>query len=92
METQIEYKKTAIELARLNHRANITTAENFRSPKTEGSVRKEHSSFAAVQKKNQEAVHPSLTTKKLKISTQFKITAVYLSRLGHRTNNTRVEN
>ena len=76
MENQTDLTKTAVDLARLDHRANITTAEIFRSPKTEGSVRKEHSSFAAVQKKKQEAVHPSLTTKKLKISTQFKITAI----------------
>ena len=92
METQIELTKTAIELARLDNRGNIRKAEISRKHKTQSSVRKQASSFDAVQKKNQEAVHLLLTTKKLKISTQFKITAVYLSRLGHRTNNTRVEN
>ena len=51
METQIELTKTVLELARLDHRANITKAENLRRPEREGSVRKQHSSFATVQKK-----------------------------------------
>ena len=76
METQIELTKTAVELARLDNRGNITKAQISRNHKTQSSVRKQASSFAAVQKKNQEAVHPSLTTKKLKTSTQFNITAV----------------
>ena len=63
METQIELTKTAVELARLDHRANITKAENLRRLEREGSVRKQHSSFAAVQKENQEAVRHPLTTK-----------------------------
>ena len=62
MENQIELTKTAVELARLDHRANITKAENLRRPEREGSVRKKHSSFATVQK-NQEAVRHPLTTK-----------------------------
>ena len=63
METQIELTKTAVELARLDHRANITKAETLRRPEREGSVKKQHSSFATVQKKNQEAVRHPLTTK-----------------------------
>ena len=51
METQIELTNTAVELARLDHRANITKAENLRRPERERSVRKQHSSFATVQKK-----------------------------------------
>ena len=38
METQIELTKTAVELALLEHRANITKAENLRRPEREGSV------------------------------------------------------
>ena len=51
METQIELTKTPVELARLDHRANNAKAENLRRPKTEGSVRKQHSKFATVQKR-----------------------------------------
>ena len=73
METQTELTKTAVELARLDNRGTITKAENSRSRKTQNSVRKQASSFAAVQKRYQEAVHPLLTTKMKKISTPFKI-------------------
>ena len=58
METQTEPTRTAVELARLDHRGNIAKAEILRRPKTEGSVRKQASTFATVQKKNEEAVHP----------------------------------
>ena len=75
METQIELTKTAVDLARLDRRANITKGENFGSPKTEGSVRKEHSSFATLQKKNQEAVHHPLSTKISSTLTEVKSTA-----------------
>ena len=51
METQIEYKKTAIELARLDNRGDITKAEISRNHKTQSSVRKQASSFAAVHKR-----------------------------------------
>ena len=51
METQNGLTKTAAELARLDHRANITKAENFRSPKTEGSVRKHHSNCYSAETK-----------------------------------------
>ena len=52
MVTQIELTKTVVELARLDHRANITKAEILGRPEREGSVKKQHSSFATVQKKN----------------------------------------
>ena len=51
METQIELTKTAIELARLDNRGNITKAETSRNHKTQSSVRKQASSFAAGQKR-----------------------------------------
>ena len=51
METQIELTKTAVELARLDNRGNITKAKISRSNKTQSSVRKQASSFAAVQKR-----------------------------------------
>ena len=63
METQIELTKTAVELARLDHRANITKGENLRSPKTEGSVRKEHSSFATLQKRKPRSCSQSVINK-----------------------------
>ena len=64
METQIELTKTAVELARLDHRANITKAENLRRPEREGSVRKQHSSFATVQKKRKpRSSSPSVNNK-----------------------------
>ena len=76
MHLDLIHTRTAVELARLDNRRIITKAEISRSHKTQSSVRKQASSFAAVQKKNQEAVHPLLTTKTMKISTQPKITAV----------------
>ena len=59
METQIELTKTAVELARLDHRANVAKAENLRRPEREVSVIKQHSSFATVQKKTKKqfAIH-----------------------------------
>ena len=51
MKTQTELTRTAVELARLDNRGNITKAEISRSHKTQSSVRKQASSFAAVQKK-----------------------------------------
>ena len=59
METQIELTKTAVELARLDHRANLTKAQNLRRPEREGSVRKQHSSFATVQKRKPRSSSPS---------------------------------
>ena len=50
METKTELTKTAVELARLDQRGIIAKAENLRRPKTEGSVGKQHSNFATVQK------------------------------------------
>ena len=70
------HTRTAVELARLDNRGIITQAKISRSHKTQSSVRKQASSFAAVPKKNQDAVHPLLTAKIMKISTQFKITAL----------------
>ena len=65
METQIELTKTAVELARLDHRANITKAENLRRPEREGSVRKQHSSFATVQKTKPSSRSPFVNNKKI---------------------------
>ena len=63
METQIELTKTVVELARLDHRANITKAEILRRPEREGSVRKQASSFAAVQKRKPRSRSPSVNKK-----------------------------
>ena len=63
METQIELTKTAVELARLDQRANIAKAENLRRPQTEGSVRKQHSNFATVQKRKPRSCSPSVINK-----------------------------
>ena len=64
METQIELTKTAVELARLDHRAKNGKAENLRRPKTEGPVRKQASSFAAVQKRKPRSRSTSVNNKK----------------------------
>ena len=63
METQIELKKTAVELARLDHRANNGKPENLRRPKTQSSVRKQASSFAAVQNRKPRSRSPSVNNK-----------------------------
>ena len=65
METHIELTKTVVELARLDHRANITQAEILRRPEREGSVRKQHSSFATVQKRKPNSSSPSVNTKNI---------------------------
>ena len=64
METQIEYTKTAIELAQLNNRGDITKAENSRNHKTQSSVRKEASIFAAVQKRKPRSRSPFVNNKR----------------------------
>ena len=63
METQIELTKTAIELARLDNRGNMTKAETSRNHKTQSSVRKQASSFAAVQKRKPRSRSPSVNNK-----------------------------
>ena len=63
METQIELTKTAVELARLDHRANNAKLQNLRRPKTEGSVRKQHSNFATVQKRKPRSRSSSVNNK-----------------------------
>ena len=65
METQIELTKTVVELARLDHRANITKAEILGRPEREGSVRKQHSSFATVQKRKPSSSLPSGNNKNI---------------------------
>ena len=63
METQIELTKTAVELARLDHRAKITKAENLRRPERKGSVRKEHSSLATLEKRKPRSCSQSVINK-----------------------------
>ena len=63
LENRTDLAKTAVDLARLDHRANITKGENFRSPKTEGSVRKERSSFALLQKRKTRSCSQSVINK-----------------------------
>ena len=65
METQNKLRKTAVELARLDHRANITKAENLRRPEREDSVRKQHRSFATVQKRKPRSSSPSVNNKNI---------------------------
>ena len=65
METQIELTKTAIELARLDNRGNITKAESSRNHKTQSSVRKQASSFAAVLKRKPRSRSPSVNNKNI---------------------------
>ena len=63
METQTELTKTAVELARLDNRGIIKKAEISRSHKTQSSVRKQASSFAAVQNRKPRSRLPSVNNK-----------------------------
>ena len=54
---------TAVELERLDNRGIITKAEISRSHKTQSSVRKQASSFAAVQKIKPRSSSPSVNNK-----------------------------
>ena len=64
METQTELTKTAVELARLDNRGIIKKGEISRSHKTQSSVRKQASSFAAVQKRKPRSRSTSVNNKK----------------------------
>ena len=58
------HRRTAVELARLDNRGtSITKAEISRSHKTQSSVRKQASSFAAVQKRKPRSRSPSVNNK-----------------------------
>ena len=57
------HTRTAVEIARLDYRRIITKAENSRSHKTQSSVRKQASSFAAVQKRKPRSRSPSVNNK-----------------------------
>ena len=57
------HTRTAVELARLDNRGSITKAEISRSHKTQSSVRKQASSFAAVQKIKPRSSSPSVNNK-----------------------------
>ena len=72
----LNHRRTAVELARLDNRGSITKAGISKSHKTQSSVENKLVVLLQCRKENQEAVHPLLTTKIMKISTQFKITAV----------------
>ena len=57
------HTRTAVELARLDNRRIITKAEISRSHKTQISVKKQASSFAAVQKRKPRSRSPSVNNK-----------------------------
>ena len=57
------HTRTAVELERLDNRGIITKAEISRSHKTQSSVRKQASSFAAVQKIKPRSSSPSVSNK-----------------------------
>ena len=63
-ETQIELTKTAIELAWLDNRG-YTKAEISRNHKTQSSVGKQASSFAAVQKRKPRSRSPFVNNKNI---------------------------
>ena len=63
METQIELTKMAVELARLDHRANITKAEISRNRKTQSSVGKQDNSSATVQNRKPTNHPPAVNNK-----------------------------
>ena len=57
------HRGTAVELARLDNRGSITKAGISKSHKTQSSVRKQASSFAAVQKIKPRSRSPSVNNK-----------------------------
>ena len=57
------HTRTAVELARLDNRGIITQAKISRSHKTQSSVRKQASSFAAVPKRKPRSRSPSVNSK-----------------------------
>ena len=57
------HTRTAVELARLDNRGFITKAKTSRNHKTQSSVRKQASSFAAVQKRKPRSRSPSVNNK-----------------------------
>ena len=59
------HTRTGVELARLDNRGSITKAEISRSHKTQSSVRKQASSFAAVQKRKPRSRSPSVNNKNI---------------------------
>ena len=63
LENQTELTNTTAYVAQLEHRANYWKAETLRSPKTQSSVRKQASSFAAVQKIKPRSSSPSVSNK-----------------------------
>ena len=63
METQSQLKKTAIELARLDNRGNITKAETSRDHKTQSSLRKQDNSSATVQNRKPTNRPPAVNNK-----------------------------
>ena len=65
MHLNLIHTRTAVELARLDNRRIITTAEISRSHKTQSSVRKQASSFAAVQKRKPRSRSPSVNNKNI---------------------------
>ena len=59
------HTRTAVELARLDNRGIITKAKSSRSHKTQSSVRKQASSFAAVPKRKPRSRSPSVNSKNI---------------------------
>ena len=59
------HTRTAVELARLDNRGIITKAKISRSHKTQSSVRKQASSFAAVPKRKPTSRSPSVNSKNI---------------------------
>ena len=87
------HTRTAVELARLDNRgSSITKAENSRSHKTQSSVRKQASSFAAVQKRKPRSRSPSVNNEnKVHLNLIHTRTAVELARLDNRRIITKAE-
>ena len=63
METQIQLTKTAIELARLDNRGNITKAKISRNHKTQSSLRKHDNSSDTVQNRKSTNCPPAVNNK-----------------------------
>ena len=93
MHLNLIHTRTAVELERLDNRGIITKAEISRSHKTQSSVRKQASSFAAVQKIKPRSSSPSVNNEnKAHLNLIHTRTAVELARLDNRGIITKAEN
>ena len=92
MENQTDLTKTAVDVAHVDHRADIQKAETSRMPKIQSSARKQDTSLTSKKKKKPRSCSPSVNNKnKAHLNLIHKKTAVELARLDNRRIITKAE-